>query len=80
VLSLVSFPMVVDGRASAFTAVETSIAACAKNPLQVAAWGLAVAVLLALASLPLFIGLAVALPVLGYASWRLYTRLVDRRG
>ena len=40
--------------------------------------GRLVAVLLALACIPLFIGLAVALPVLGYASWHLYTRLVDR--
>lgn len=76
VVSLVSFPMAVEGRTSALAAVETSLAACARNPLQVAAWGLIVAALLAVASLPLFIGLAVALPVLGYASWRLYTRLV----
>lgn len=76
-VSLVSFPMVVDGRSDAFMAVETSLKACAKNPLEVGAWGLMVAVLLALGSLPLFAGLAVVLPVLGYASWRLYTRLVE---
>ncbi len=76
-VSLVSFPMVVDGRATAFAAVETSLSACARNPLQVAAWGLIVAVLLVVGAVPLFAGLAVTLPVLGYASWRLYTRLVE---
>ena len=41
-------------------------------------WGLTVAVLLVLGSIPLFVGLAVVLPVLGYATWHLYTRLIDR--
>jgi len=29
-------------------------------------------------SIPLFIGLAVVLPWLGYSTWHLYTKLVDR--
>ena len=34
--------------------------------------------LLVLGSIPLFIGLAVVLPWLGYSTWHLYTRLLDR--
>jgi uncharacterized membrane protein len=45
-----------------------------------AVWGLTVAGLLFLGSLPLFAGLAVVLPVLGYASWRLYGRVIGRAG
>lgn len=41
-------------------------------------WGITVAFILALGALPLFVGLAVALPVLGYATWHLYTRVVAR--
>jgi uncharacterized membrane protein len=41
-------------------------------------WGLIVATLLVLGSIPAFIGLAFVLPWLGYATWHLYTRLVDR--
>jgi uncharacterized membrane protein len=41
-------------------------------------WGIIVAVLLIAGSIPLFIGLAVVLPWLGYSTWHLYTRLVDR--
>jgi uncharacterized membrane protein len=41
-------------------------------------WGILVTVLLALASIPLFVGLALVLPWLGYSTWHLYTRLVDR--
>ena len=78
VLTLVSFPMVVDKPVDARVAVMTSIRAVSANPGAVASWGLRIAVLLALGCLPFFIGLAVVLPVLGYATWHLYTRLVER--
>jgi uncharacterized membrane protein len=41
-------------------------------------WGLTVLALLVLGSIPLFVGLAFVLPWLGYSTWHLYTRLVDR--
>ena len=41
-------------------------------------WGLTVLGLLVLGSIPLFVGLAFVLPWLGYSTWHLYTRLVDR--
>jgi len=42
-----------------------------------AVWGLVVAVLLAVGSLPFFVGLAVVLPVLGHATWHLYRKVVE---
>jgi len=78
ILTLVSLPMVVDKATDPVTAVSTSIRAVMKNPKASASWGLRVAGLLVLGCLPLFIGLAVVLPVLGYATWRLYTRIVVR--
>lgn len=77
-ISLVSFPMLVDRPVHASDAVAASLRATARNPLMVARWGLYVAVILALACIPLFLGLAIALPVLGYASWHLYSRIVER--
>jgi uncharacterized membrane protein len=77
-LSLVSFPMMVDGIGDPLTAVATSLRAARRNPAVTASWGLRVIGLLIVGCLPAFIGLAVVLPVLGYASWRLYTRLVVR--
>jgi hypothetical protein len=44
----------------------------------VATWGAIVAGLLILGALPLFIGLAVVMPVLGHGSWRFYRRAVER--
>ena len=48
------------------------------NPLAVALWGLIVAAALVLGSLPLFFGLAVVMPVLGHATWRLYRKAIER--
>ncbi|MHB8285627.1 MAG: DUF2189 domain-containing protein [Caulobacteraceae bacterium] len=78
VLGLTAFPMAVDRPGDPLTAVTTSIRAVEKNPVAVATWGAWVAALLALGCATAFIGLAVVLPVLGYASWHLYTRLVER--
>jgi uncharacterized membrane protein len=75
---MVSFPLSVDKVISPFTAVATSIEAVRANPKTIALWGLRVVALLILGSIPAFVGLAVVLPVLGYASWHLYTRLVVR--
>jgi len=78
-INVVSFPMAVDQPdVGAATTIETSIRAFVRNPLPMLGWGLIVAVLLVIGSIPLFVGLAVVLPVLGYATWHLYTRVVVR--
>ena len=77
-VSVVSLPMLVDCNIEAGTALDTSMRAFRANFGLMIRWGLIVAVLLVLGSIPLFIGLAVVLPWLGYATWHLYTRLVDR--
>lgn len=75
-LSVVSFPLLLDRHVGFATAVVTSVRAVAKNPLTMALWGLIVAAALMVGSLPFFFGLAVAVPVLGHATWHLYRKLV----
>ncbi len=77
VISVVSFPLLVDRDAGAAAAITTSVRAVAANPGTMATWGFIVAALLFLGSLPAFIGLAVVIPVLGHATWHLYRKLVD---
>jgi uncharacterized membrane protein len=77
VISVVSFPMLVDRKVSAATAVRTSVRAVIASPAAMAVWGLIVAAGLVLGSLPLFFGLAVVFPVLGHATWHLYRRTVS---
>ena len=75
-LTVVSFPLLLDRQTDPGTAVRTSVRAVLANPVPMALWGLIVAVLLMLGSLPFFVGLAVALPVLGHATWHIYRRVV----
>lgn len=77
-VSVVSFPMMLDRHAGVTDAVTTSLRAVARNPMSMAAWGLIVAVLLVIGSLPLFLGLAVVIPLLGHSTWHLYRKMVER--
>jgi uncharacterized membrane protein len=77
-LSVASLPMLVDCDLSASQAVSASWRAAHANKPEMIRWGLTVIGLLVLGSIPLFLGLAIVLPWLGYSTWHLYTRLVDR--
>ncbi|MEJ1977515.1 MAG: DUF2189 domain-containing protein [Acetobacteraceae bacterium] len=76
VLTVVSVPMLLDRNVSPFLALQTSIRAVRLNPGPMSLWGLIVAAALLLGCLPLFIGLAVVMPVLGHATWHLYRKVV----
>ena len=76
-ISAVSFPLLLDRDVGAAVALSTSIRAVWQNPVAMATWGLIVAALLLLGSLPLFLGLTVVMPVLGHATWHLYRRVVE---
>jgi len=78
VISLVSLPMLIDQRVGLPIAVATSIQVARENPVTVAGWGLTVAALMALGTVPLFLGLIVILPILGHATWHLYRAAVPR--
>jgi uncharacterized membrane protein len=77
-LSVASMPMLVDCDVNAVDAVSASWRASNANRGVMIRWGLIVTALLVLGSIPLFVGLAFVLPWLGYSTWHLYTRLVDR--
>ncbi len=77
-LTVVSFPLLLDRDVGPFVAVQTSIRAVRANPVTTSLWGLIVAVALLIGCLPIFIGLAVVMPILGHATWHLYRKLVER--
>jgi uncharacterized membrane protein len=72
-----SFPMLLDRDVGAAVALSTSLRAVAHNPLTMAIWGVIVAALLVIGSVPCFLGLAIVLPVLGHATWHLYRQTID---
>src|SRR6202140_683749 len=75
-ITVVSFPLMLDRHAGAANAMVTSLRAAARNPVPMAAWGLIVAALLVVGSLPIFLGLAVVIPLLGHATWHLYRKVI----
>jgi uncharacterized membrane protein len=77
-ISVVSFPLLLDRDVGFAAAVATSARAVVANPFTMALWGLIVAAALAIGSLPLLIGLAVVMPVLGHSTWHLYRKVVER--
>jgi uncharacterized membrane protein len=76
-LTVVSFPMMLDRHAGIADAIASSLRVVGRNPITIAAWGLIVAALLVLGSLPFFLGLAVVIPLLGHASWHLYRKAME---
>jgi uncharacterized membrane protein len=75
-ISVVSFPLLLDRDVGAAVALLTSVRAVLLNPVPMAVWGLIVAALLLVGSLPLFFGLAVVMPILGHSTWHLYRAVV----
>src|SRR3954471_14365815 len=76
-LTVISFPLLLDRDVGAATAILTSVRAVLANPVAMGAWGLIVAVLLVLGSIPALFGLAVVMPILGHATWHLYRKVVE---
>jgi len=75
-ITVISLPLLVDRKNDFLTAIIASLTCVKRNLFVMSVWAAIIAVLLGLAMLPLFLGLFIALPVLGHATWHLYTRAV----
>lgn len=75
-LTVVSLPLLLDREVDFITAMIASMRCVTKNPGPMALWAVIIAAALFAGMLPAFLGLFVALPVLGHASWHLYRRLL----
>ena len=76
VIGVVSFPLLLDRKVGVGTAIATSVRTVRMNPGPMALWGLIVAGSLVVGTIPLLVGLAIVLPVLGHATWHLYRKVV----
>ncbi|CAH0249855.1 hypothetical protein SRABI05_02957 [Agrobacterium fabrum] len=74
--TVVTFPLLLDRDVGAVAAVDASIRATLANPVPVMLWGLIVAALLFVGTIPAFVGLAVVMPILGHSTWHLYRKLI----
>ncbi len=79
--TVIAFPLLLDRDVGVVAAIETSLRATLVNPIPILGWGLIVAALLIVGTIPIFVGLAVIMPILGHATWHLYRKIVvDDRG
>jgi uncharacterized membrane protein len=76
-MTVISLPLLVDRRHDFLTAIIASLTVVRRNFAVMLGWAAIIAALLFAALIPAFLGLVVALPVLGHATWHLYVRAVD---
>lgn len=75
--SAFSLPMICDRDADAVTAIVTSVNAVLRNKRAMAVWVMLIVSLTALGFATALLGLAVVIPLLGYATWHGYVETVD---
>ena len=73
-LTVISLPLLLDREVDFVTAMLTSLRCVARNPLVLGLWAAIIALGSLVSMVPLFLGLLVALPVFGHATWHLYRR------
>ncbi len=76
--TVVAIPLLLDREIDLITAIITSFKAVFQNPVPMIGWGITIVALTFAALLPMFLGLLIVLPVLGHATWHLYTRVVAK--
>lgn len=76
-LTVISLPLLLDKELDFVTAMLTSIAVVKRNPKVMIGWGVVIAGLTFVAMLPALMGLFIALPVLGHASWHVYRSALE---
>jgi uncharacterized membrane protein len=75
-ISAVSVPMILDRDAGPITAVQTSYRAVRSNLAAMTLWAALIVAVSGIGILTLFVGMILLFPVLGYATWHSYRRLV----
>lgn len=75
-ISVIAVPMIIHRRVGVLTAISTSVLAVKMNPLPTFRWAATIAVLIAVGLGLFFVGLAVALPIIGHASWHAYRDII----
>jgi uncharacterized membrane protein len=76
VSSVIAIPMIMDRQVDAVSAALTSIRACVQNPGVMLLWGALITTLIGLSMVPYFVGLLVAGPIIGHATWHAYRAIV----
>ena len=80
VTNVTALPMMLDRQEDIFGAALVSVIAVVKNPRALALWAGLIVLVTGIGMATAFLGLIVALPLIGHASWHAYRDLVVREG
>jgi uncharacterized membrane protein len=75
-ITVVTVPMLIDRKVDGFTAIRYSIRSVLKNMPAMMLWAFLIVAIVGIGLLTFYIGLLVALPVVGHGSWHAYRALV----
>ncbi|MCU7850482.1 MAG: hypothetical protein KZQ89_21400 [Candidatus Thiodiazotropha sp. (ex Lucinoma kastoroae)] len=75
-ISVITVPMLIDRKVDGFTAIRISIKAVLKNMPAMMLWAFLIVVIVGLGLMTYYVGLIVALPLIGHGSWHAYRSLV----
>lgn len=79
-ISVITVPMLVDRQVDGFTAIRFSIKSVLGNMPAMMLWAGLIVLIVGLGIATFYIGLVIALPVIGHASWHAYRDLVPAGG
>ncbi len=77
-ISAVTVPMLMDRQVDVMTAMRTSVEAVKKNWQPMTLWAALIVMFVGIGILTYYIGLIVAMPLVGHATWHAYRDLVPR--
>lgn len=77
-ITAVSVPLLMDNKADGWTAISTSVKAVTRNWPAMTLWALIILVSVGLGIATFYIGLVVALPLIGHGTWHAYRDCVER--
>lgn len=75
-ISVVTVPMLLDRKVDGFTAIRISIKAVLQNMPAMMLWAFLIVLIIGFGLITFYIGLLVALPLIGHGTWHAYRALV----
>jgi uncharacterized membrane protein len=79
-ISVVGVPLLLATQTDAVSAAKASFAAVARNPKPMALWAVLIAAIMAAGFMLMLVGLVIALPLIGHATWHAYQDVYGEQG
>lgn len=75
-ISVVTVPMLINRKVDGFTAIRMSVKSVLSNFIPMMLWAFLIVVIIGLGLLTFYVGLLVALPLIGHSTWHAYRTLI----